>query len=102
MYAPITPLMAPLAPTAGMSLNRLNPMCAPPRQQPAQQVEHEEAQVPHGVFDVVPEDPQEQHVPKEVLPAAVHEHGGQQRLRGDPLRPARPDDLARDGAELHQ
>ena len=32
-----------------------------------------------AVLDVVAEDPQEQHVAEEMQPAAMHEHGGENR-----------------------
>ena len=40
----------------------------------AEQIEDDEAHVPHRVLDVVAEDPQEPHVADQVHPAAVHEH----------------------------
>ncbi|HJO68384.1 MAG TPA: hypothetical protein QF804_01720, partial [Rhodospirillales bacterium] len=45
----------------------------------AQDVEDDEAPVPHGILDVVPEDPEIQHVSKQMQPTAVHEHGGHDR-----------------------
>ena len=48
----------------------------------ADQIEDEEADVPHRVLDVVAEDPQEQHVAAEVQPAAVQEHRGDQGQLG--------------------
>lgn len=49
------------------------------RRHPAQQVEGQEAPVPQGVLDVAAEDPQiEQHVARQVLQAAMQEHGAEQ------------------------
>src|SRR5215218_7558633 len=57
--------------------------------------------MPHGVLDVVAEDPEEEHVAADVEPTAVEEHRGQERKEVVPGR-----DLARDGApavdEIHQ
>ena len=36
----------------------------------------------HGFFNVVAEYPQVQHIPDEVHPAAMHEHGGEYRHGG--------------------
>ena len=56
----------------------------------AQQHEDEEAQVAHGVLDVVPEDPKEKHVAEEVEPGPVQEHrcreGRPHRHEGEALR----------------
>ena len=53
----------------------------------AQQVEREEASVAHAVFDVVPEDPEIEHVPCDVQEAAVKkhrcEHADPGEVRGD-------------------
>src|SRR5439155_6271494 len=47
------------------------------RDQPADQVPEQEADSSEGVLDVVPEDPEEEHVPADVQPASVHEHRGE-------------------------
>jgi len=66
---------------------------------PGGEVEDEEPQAAHHVLDVVPEDPEKQHVSKDVEPGRVQEHA-----REDPFRPgevadsqagARPADGAR-------
>src|SRR5205823_13214612 len=44
------------------------------RGQPAREVPDEETSAAERVLDVVAEDPEEQHVPEDVEPAAVHEH----------------------------
>ena len=44
----------------------------------AHEVEEQEADRPHGVFDLAAEGPQVNHVADDVHPAAVHEHGGEQ------------------------
>ena len=50
------------------------------RRQAAEHVEQREAAVPHGIFHVVAEDPQEPHVADEMEPAAVEEHRCQGRV----------------------
>ena len=57
-YAPITPAMAPLAPTIGTIESGSMMVCASAAADAAQQVEHEEAAVSHAVLDVVAEDPE--------------------------------------------
>ena len=47
----------------------------------AQQIEHDKSNVPHGIFDVVAEDPKIEHVADQVHPAAVQEHRGHHRER---------------------
>src|SRR5262249_5512659 len=44
----------------------------------AHQIEHYETQMAHGVLDIVAEHPEEQHVAKQVNPASVQEHVGDQ------------------------
>ena len=56
---------------------------------PAQQIEHQELEVAHGVLDVVAEHPQEQHVGAEVEDIAMQEHVGEQRValrHGQPVQ----------------
>jgi hypothetical protein len=48
----------------------------------AQEVEQDETDVPQPVLDIVPEDPEIQHVADDVHPAAMHEHRGQDRQLG--------------------
>ena len=48
-------------------------------------VEEKEGQMAHLVFQVVAEDPQEQHVARKVHPAAVQEHRGQKSVQIMPL-----------------
>ena len=71
------------------------------RREPAEEVEDDEAHAAERVLDVVPEDPEEQHVAEQVEPVGVHEHG---RERGDRPGladlPARVLDLARVVREL--
>src|SRR2546427_738350 len=43
----------------------------------ARQIEEQEPRAAHRRFDVVAEDPQIQHVPSKVHPAAMEEHGGE-------------------------
>src|SRR5207247_6343771 len=45
--------------------------------EPARDVPEEEAHLPERVLDVVAEHPEEEHVEDDVLPATVHEHGGE-------------------------
>src|SRR5205823_7844546 len=42
--------------------------------QPRGQVPDEKADVAECILDVVPEDPEEEHVPDDVRPACMHEH----------------------------
>ena len=35
--------------------------------------------MPHGIFDVVPKHPEIQHVARNMHPATMHEHGGENR-----------------------
>ena len=78
-YAPITPAIAPLAPTIGTTRIGLHDRLRERRGDAAQQVEHEEAAVAHPVLDVVAEDPEVQHVAADVQQAAVQEHRGEHR-----------------------
>ena len=48
--------------------------------EPGQEVPDEEAHAAERVFDVVPEDPEKEHVAEDVLPACVHEHPGEDAL----------------------
>ena len=69
------------------------------RRDPREQVEDDEAHRPHGVLDVVAEDPQEEHVAAEVQQAGVGEHAGEDRRpRGDAA--VRQALVARDGRAL--
>src|SRR5262245_5913263 len=52
------------------------------REDPAHQVEHDEAEMAHGILDIVAEHPKEQHVAEEMNPAAVQEHVGEKRETG--------------------
>ena len=52
----------------------VRPASAPPRQ-----IEAEEAEPTEAILDVVPEDPQVEHVAQQVQPAAVQELAGHQR-----------------------
>ena len=45
------------------------------RRDPTDQIEHQERDAPELVFDVVAEDPEEQHVAEDVQDRAVQEHG---------------------------
>ena len=47
--------------------------------------------MPEAIFDVVAEDPEEEHVAEEVPPAAVQEH---RREDGEPVEPRRHDAVA--------
>src|SRR4051794_9078592 len=47
--------------------------------QSAEEVKGEIADVPHRIFYIVPEDPEEPHVADQVEPATVQEHRGQRR-----------------------
>jgi hypothetical protein len=41
------------------------------REDPAHQIEHDEAEMAHGILDIVAEHPEEQHVAEEVDPASM-------------------------------
>ena len=66
--------MAPLAPIVGIVEAGFMHTCASAAAAPQSKIEHDEAPVAEAIFDVVAEDPQEEHVPEEVQPAAVQEH----------------------------
>jgi hypothetical protein len=72
------------------------------RGDPGEHVEEEEARAPERVLDVVPEDPQRQHVEPEVKEPPVQEHRGQDRERWrdhvPPLDVLEGEDLVRDRA----
>ncbi len=51
--------------------------------QAGQEVEDQETAVPHGVFDVVPEDPKEPEIPDQMHPAPMEEHGRDQGGPGE-------------------
>jgi hypothetical protein len=44
------------------------------REDPAHQIEHDEAPMPHRVLDIVAEHPQEHHVADQVNPPPVQKH----------------------------
>ena len=50
-----------------------------PGDEPAHQIEDQVGDRAHAIFDVVPEDPEEQHVAADVEPAPVQEHGVEHR-----------------------
>ena len=60
----------------------------------AEQIEQQEAGVPQAILDVVAEDPEVEHVPDEVQPAAVQEHRRQH---------SQPSELGRyDAVQIHE
>src|SRR5262245_27938905 len=59
------------------------------RDEAAGEVEQKVANRPESVLDILPEDRQEEHVPEDVVPTAVHEH------RRDPADPRRQRPTAR-------
>ena len=65
-YAPITPAIAPLAPTLGTARGLIEQNMGSAGRHSADQVEHQIPEVSEVVFDVVAEDPQEEHVPRHV------------------------------------
>ena len=71
--------MAPLAPIMGMVESGFGHACASTAGHAAQQVKNHEAHVPHGILDVVAEDPEVEHVAGKVHEAAVQEHGTEDR-----------------------
>ena len=52
----------------------------------AQQIEDDEAHVAEAIFDVVAEDPQEEHVAEKVPPAGVQEHRREDAEHVEPRR----------------
>lgn len=47
-------------------------------QDSADDIEHDKADMPHDVFDIIAEDPEVEHVPEQMHPAAVEKHAGEQ------------------------
>ena len=78
-YPPSTAAIAPDAPMLGTSDDRPRDELERRGREAAQEVEEEEAAAPDPVLDVVPEDPQEEHVPEHVRPPAVHEDRREER-----------------------
>src|SRR4051794_27897833 len=69
----------------------------------ARQVKDEKQRPPHAVLDVVAEDPEIEHVPEQVEPAAVQEHArdhAEHRRGGDVPGPQRRGDVRRHDAVL--
>ena len=62
----------------------------------AEQVEDDEAHMPHRVLDVVAEEPEEPHVADQVHPAAVQEHRGQDGVPGAAAAGQRADGVGAD------
>ena len=85
-YAPSTPAIAPLAPMFGMlaSCGVAEPerhrRLRGHRRDARGEVPDEEPHAAERVLDVVAEDPEEEHVEPDVLPARVHEHPGEDAL----------------------
>src|SRR3954466_4628952 len=52
------------------------------RSDAADQIEEQEAQMSHGIFDIVPENPEVKHVAAEVQETSVQEHRRDQRVPG--------------------
>jgi hypothetical protein len=52
---------------------------APARPRPANQIEQQKTHRAHHPLEVIPEDPQVEHVSTQVHPAGVQEHRGEQR-----------------------
>ena len=73
-YAPITPAIAPDAPITGTVLTGVQQDLAGSGEDAGEHVEEQVQRPAEAVLDVVPEDPQEQHVEAEVQPSAVQEH----------------------------
>ena len=44
----------------------------------------------HRILDIIAEDPHEPHIADQVQPAAMHEHGGQDRMPAAALRDVAP------------
>lgn len=52
------------------------------RAHPAYQVKNQEFQVTEGIFNIIPEYPEKEHIDYEVKDAPVEEHGSEQRTKG--------------------
>ena len=74
MYAPSAAAIAPEAPTSGTVELRVDDDLGERRRDTADEVEQQERDRAEPILDVVPEDPQEEHVAEQVQPAAVQEH----------------------------
>ena len=57
-----------------------------------QQIEQQERQVAHLIFEIVAEDPQKQHVADQMHPAIVQKHRSDQRFKCNSVRDARRND----------
>ena len=68
-----------LAPAAPVKWS-VTAVCSAGRDDPGGEVPEQEPDPAERVLDVVPEDPEEEHVPAEVEPAPVHEHRGEDAL----------------------
>ena len=79
MYAPRIPPIAPDAPRLGIVEFRRDRELQRRRCQPTQHVEERVDDVAETVLDVVPEDPEEEHVAGEVEPSPVQEHRDEHR-----------------------
>ena len=87
-YAPITPAMAPLAPMVGTWRIRIHDDVNQGRRHSAGQIEKQILRVAQNFLHSSSENPQEPHVPQDVQPAAMDEHGrhhrgGVQAVRND-------------------
>ena len=90
MYAPITPLIAPEAPTVGTALPRVGHDVGGRGQDAA---EHDEADVPHRIFDVVSEDPHEPHIADRSRPFLEPDHRAEAGEDGGFISPCWTDNL---------
>ena len=59
----------------------MNSTCRRPEPTPQTRVKHQVAEVAEEILDVVAEDPQEQHVSRDMRDARVQKHAGQQRQK---------------------
>ena len=80
-YAPSVAAIAPDAPIVGTVDVGSMATCDRPASAAADQVEDQEPEPPEAVLDVVPEDPQVEHVAEQVQPAAVEELARHERRR---------------------
>ncbi len=71
--------MAPEAPTSGVAASGALTAKTSAGNNAAGEIENQEADAAHRLFDVVAENPQEQHVAGNVQEAAVQEHVGEKR-----------------------
>ncbi len=69
--------------------------------QATKEVEESEAEMTHGVLDVVAEDPKVEHIADDMKPSTVHEEGGEKGQR-DPQTEVMSHIVGDNGCRLHE